>query len=163
MSDGTNVTMSDQSLPSTAGPVRPHAVVPPLPGGSSEGPQASASGATGDANRGAVAGLPPADSLELQSTCAFIGSCVPSWGSTACRMRCLVPRCCETDVDNCMTCVQCALCRLQPEMAGWAEDPERLLREGGSLPAPNSPPNGAIADSTRFVSYTPFLASNATL
>ena len=78
LSDGTNVTMSDQSLPSTAGPARPHAVVPPLPGASSEGPQASASGATGDAGRGPAAGLPPADSLELQSTCGLCGGCVAS-------------------------------------------------------------------------------------
>ncbi len=71
LSDGTNVTMSDQSLPSTAGPARPHAVVPPLPGASSEGPQPSASGAVGNASREAPAALPPADSLELQSTCAL--------------------------------------------------------------------------------------------
>ncbi len=69
-SDGTNVSVSDQSLPSTAGPARPHAVVPPLPGASSEGPQPSASNAVGDASREApAAALPPADSLELQSTC----------------------------------------------------------------------------------------------
>ena len=70
MSDGTNMTVSDQSLPSTAGPARLHAVVPPLPGASSEGPQPSASGAVGDAAQGTTAVLPPADSLELQSTCA---------------------------------------------------------------------------------------------
>lgn len=68
MSDGTNMTVSDQSLPSTAGPARPHAVVPPLPGASSEGPQPSASGAVGDAVQAPAAALPGADSLEMQST-----------------------------------------------------------------------------------------------